>query len=251
MNATASLTERPIGTVAADRDNCKDSAQRQRNPTRKRVGCIRLNSRARRKILRQHGMRRTIIETCGIMPLTESEAEGHRQRVKTQFFAQLEEWERTPPGLAHFLLQGWKFPAVILGLGVLAGFLFGAMFGWVGLAAVLGFGGWLREAINEAAKEQRIRHQSAQRIHAHAKWKIQQEWTSGSDEMFRLLEAFKAPVRLQTAVLRIGAIHKNAEFKLEVFDEDPILRVRKCEPGIPPEQYVLGAWGLPEKFTFR
>lgn len=185
------------------------------------------------------------------MPLTESEAEEHRQRVKTQFFADLNEWERTPPGTPHFLLQGWKFPVVILAIGLIAGFLFGAMFGWIGLAAVFGFGGWLREAINEAAKEQRIRHQSADRIKVHAKWKIGQDWTNKPYEMYLLLSALDAPVQLQSAVLKIEAAHPAAEFQLETFDEDPILRVRKHEPGMPLEQYVLGAWGLPEKFTFH
>ncbi len=185
------------------------------------------------------------------MPLTESEAREHRQLVKTQFFADLAEWERTPPTVAHFLLQGWKFPVVILGAALLAGFLFGAMLGWIGLAVVFGFGGSLREAINEATITRRIRQQSVQRIKVHAKWKIGQDWTSAPHEMHLLLARLKAPVQLQSAVQKIQEAHPSAEFQLEVFDEDPILRVRRQEPGMDVEQYILGAWGLPEKFTFR
>lgn len=252
MNATATLTEaqeRKLETVAQSRDSRTQPAGRSNGGGRH--DCHYLNSRKRRKLLRQHGLRRTIIGTCGIIPLTEGEAEEHRQRVKAQFFAQLEEWEQTPPGELHFLIQGWKFPAAILTIGVVAGFLLGAMYAWVGLAAVLGFGGWLREAINEAADARRLRRQSASRIRAHAKWKIGQDWTCKPGEMLSLLEARNAPTLLKRAVLRIEAAHPAAEFQLEVFDEDPVLRVRHHEPGLPPEQYVLGAFGLPEKFRFH
>ncbi len=250
MNAPTASAERQTETIEGSHNSRNSGTKGSLGNGSKSTDCVRLNSRARRKLLRRHGLRHTIIGTCSIMPLTESEAAEHRQRVKTQFFAQLEEWRQAPPGIVHFLLRGWKFPVVILAIGLIAGFLFDEMFGWVGLALVFGFGGWLREAITEAANTQRGRYQSAQRIKEHARWKVEQDWTSKEYKMFFLLESYQAPALLQSAVLKIQAAHPTAEFLLEVFDEDPILHVRKHEPGIPPEQYVLGAWGLPEKFTF-
>lgn len=211
----------------------------------------RMTGREMRKLLRRNSLRGTVVRTCGIMPLTDSDAEQHRQRVKTQFFADLEKWEQKPHGVCHFLMSDWQIPALLICAGLIAGLIFGAMPGWIGLSLVFGIGGSLREAINNAADEKVRRQQSAARIRAHAKWKTGMEWTKSYGETSSLLQTHKAPAELQRAVQIIADRHPDAEFKLEVFDEDPILTVRLTHPNIGTEQVILGAWGLPEKFTFH
>lgn len=210
-----------------------------------------MTGRKMRKFLRLNSLRGTVVRTCGIMPLTDSDAEQHRQRVKKQFFADLEKWEQTPHGVCYFLMLDWQIPALLICAGIIAGLIFGAMPGWIGLSLVFGIGGSLREAVNNAADEKHRRLQSAARIRAHAKWKTGMEWTKSYHDTIHLLKRHLAPAQLQRAVEVIVDRHPSAEFKLEVFDEDPILSVRLTHPNIGTEQVILGAWGLPEKFTFQ
>ncbi|MEK7645004.1 MAG: hypothetical protein AAB391_01610 [Patescibacteria group bacterium] len=246
VNATLPETTRTSGQDT----NLTSSRHRGHNNT-KHTGGIRQNSRERRWAQRHDSLRATILQNCGLMPLTASEAEQHRLQVKQQFFADLAEWVRTSPTLARQLAMSWKFPAIIMSLGFLLGLAFGSMFAWVGLASVYAFGGWLKEAIKEASDTKAYRHEASTRIAAYAKWKVGQSWTCKPYEMFLLLSALKAPEKLQQAVLKIEARHPDAEFELETFDEDPILSVRRPKMTGGYEHYVLGAWGLPEKFTFR
>ncbi len=212
---------------------------------------VRLTSRQRRQLKRHNSLRATIMHDCGIMPLTQHEAEQHRQRVKEQFFADLAEWVRASPTLFRFMLWNWNFPVFFMGLGFVAGIIFGRMPIWLGLASVYAFGGLLKQSIDDNARAKRVREQTARRIRTHAKWEIELGWTNNSDDMFLLLCRMEAPEELQSAVLRIRAKHPAAEFRLETFDEDPVLSVRERKPDMSTEEQVLGAWGLPEKFTFR
>lgn len=242
------LEENP---VRKNRSTAPGRDRHNRNDPSSRGDCRKLNSRARRKFLRRQGLRRTITEWCGIMPLTEDDARVHRQLVKTRFFADLDKWERSSSGLAHFLTQEWTHLLLPLIGGFLAGIFFGHFSTWMVLATMLAISCWLREAINRQAEEKDNRRRSAQRIRTHAKWKIPQDWTGDHIEMEHLLSKHMAPEHLREATRRISARHPQARFRLEVFDEDPILWVMVDPPNLPREQYVLGIWGLPDTFTFR